>query len=451
MKIVLLCACACVLSSVHSLVLIVTEAVQIENVFLFKDGLELPHFMLTYDVPSFADSTLHIDSGRAYFDVIVIVKKELLNETLHQPVLLSVFDSHSRLWEGSFECRHFSTRVKEFEISSFITAPPLIRPRVVDIFPYNGDFIALFRLQYLYNYVDEFIIIEARCTFSGVQKPALLFTTDENREKFAPYMEKITYVVVEEFPPYPDSGNSGWLSFSQSFSPEFSKQLSGMLVTPNFWRANYQRLFSKFFLRPISDRGEQQLVLVTDCDELPNRTHFPQLHDLIKHNPHHHEPIPLFMMFFYYNFNTVNPFSWMQAYVITTQGYLALTDMLSPRIPPPTALPSLHVKQGGWHLSYFMSLDEIRRKMNSIAEQSIHSTESTTGMSKGPLRTESPPATLQSDEHLRHCIDHSQDLYTRQDPVSLAWTSRSSLRVTSFPEGWEEVQRQLVEAQSRPG
>ena len=39
--------------------------------------------------------------------------------------------------------------------------------RTIDCFPYNGECIALFRLAYLWDVVDEFIIVEARETHAG--------------------------------------------------------------------------------------------------------------------------------------------------------------------------------------------------------------------------------------------------------------------------------------------
>ena len=449
--------CVLVLSTslhifVQSLVLLMSNGVLIKNILLYKDGMELPQFLLTYDMESIEDHILSIDSGRAYFDTILIQKDQHSRCAPDMSGGLTVLDLDSVIWQHTFQCGSASDEM--FNITFAITATPLSRPRIVDVFPYNGDFVALFRVQYLFDSVDEFLLVEAATTFSGARKPSLLFTNEENTALFAPYMSKITYVVVEEFPPYPGDSNgegdaSSWLTFSSSFSPEFVGQLNSMLQTPNFWRANYQRLFSKFFLRPPSASGERQLILVTDCDELPNRTQFAHMHDRIRPSqPQQHAPIPLFMMFFYYNFNTVNPFSWLQPYAISTEGFLALTDMLSPRIPPPHSLPGAagaeggqqegriarHIEAGGWHMSYFMSFADIRRKVESIADQNFYNNN----------------ARFKTDQHIKHCIDNSLDLYLRTDSISQAWMSRANLQVTSFPEGWEQLQRQLELLQAAP-
>jgi hypothetical protein len=437
----------------------------VRDIRLLKDGLELPAFLvdMDYHAEGVADldmdldldlgvPLLRVDTGRALFDTIVIEKQMHVGSERHceegdyeegrmrkgecatvatEQGLLIVVDSGVRVWEGIFQVGF--PAVETFSIAASIAAPPLARPRIVDVFPYNGDYLAPFRLQNLFDYVDEFIIVEAAVTFSGTRKPQLLFNSDENRAIFAPYMSKITYVVVEEFPPYPDSN---WLQFSDEFSIDFIGTLNSMLKTPNFWRANYQRLFAKFFIRPPNPVGERQMVLVTDCDELPNRTSFAVMHDLIRtqHQSQRYLPIPLFMMFFYYNFNTVNPYSWRQAYVISTEGYLAQQDMLSPRVPLPDALPDQYIAEGGWHMSYFMSREEIRRKLDAIADQSFYNAN----------------PDFKSDQHILRCIQESRDLYLRSDYVSAAWTPRAKLRVTSFPAEWEELQRNLEQLQGLP-
>ena len=52
------------------------------------------------------------------------------------------------------------------------------------------------RLEYLYEEVDYFIILESAQTFSGKKKD---FVYEKNIEKFSKYQDKIIYYKLEEF------------------------------------------------------------------------------------------------------------------------------------------------------------------------------------------------------------------------------------------------------------
>jgi len=67
---------------------------------------------------------------------------------------------------------------------------------VVDVFTYNGEVdILRLRLAILSPYVDRFIIVEAKTTFSGFAKK-LYWMRDETH--FQEYWSKITYFVIDE-------------------------------------------------------------------------------------------------------------------------------------------------------------------------------------------------------------------------------------------------------------
>lgn len=67
---------------------------------------------------------------------------------------------------------------------------------IIDCISYNGEREILnLRLNILDSFVDRFIIVEAKTTFSGKQKP-LYFSRDEG--SFKPWWKKITYHIVDE-------------------------------------------------------------------------------------------------------------------------------------------------------------------------------------------------------------------------------------------------------------
>jgi hypothetical protein len=159
-------------------------------------------------------------------------------------------------------------------------------------------------VQYLYDYVDRFIIVEALYTHSGIKKPFLYF--HQHAALFAPYMDKITYAVIEEFAPPPPE--SVWSAATMRF------------ITPgtevSYWNENYQYTFPKYYIKPSSKEGSRQLVLVSDADEIASR-------DLILHLKNFEDddtlpmgkrsfdrPVHLLFFFFYYNFHTNNGLFW---------------------------------------------------------------------------------------------------------------------------------------------
>lgn len=67
---------------------------------------------------------------------------------------------------------------------------------VIDVFSYNGEKDLLdLHLNTLTQYVDKFIVVEAKTTFSGNQKP-LYFSSHE--QYFQKYYPKIEYFVIDE-------------------------------------------------------------------------------------------------------------------------------------------------------------------------------------------------------------------------------------------------------------
>ena len=65
---------------------------------------------------------------------------------------------------------------------------------VIDYVLYNGEPIIEFRLKYLNNYVDKFIIVESIFTFSGKKKDDFYFKI--NKDIFEPYRKKVLFFPI---------------------------------------------------------------------------------------------------------------------------------------------------------------------------------------------------------------------------------------------------------------
>jgi beta-1,4-mannosyl-glycoprotein beta-1,4-N-acetylglucosaminyltransferase len=106
---------------------------------------------------------------------------------------------------------------------------------------YNELDILECRLTELQNVVDKFVLVEAPVTFQGRPKP-LYYA--ENKERFAPWADKIVHVIADNLP---DGGVGD--------------------RTHAFYREGYQRGNIR---KALVDANLNDIVLLSDVDEIPN-------------------------------------------------------------------------------------------------------------------------------------------------------------------------------------
>lgn len=111
--------------------------------------------------------------------------------------------------------------------------------RVFDCFVFATELDLLeIRLHELAQVVDFFVVAEAEVTFKGEPKP-LVFQS--NRDRFAPFAERIRHVVVRDMP-------------------------AGTSKADNWRRQQYQR---NALIAGIDDATPEDIVLLSDVDEIP--------------------------------------------------------------------------------------------------------------------------------------------------------------------------------------
>ena len=72
--------------------------------------------------------------------------------------------------------------------------------KIFDVFLFNNELrILQLKLHEMADWVEAFVLVEARQTFTAAPKP-LVF--QENRDQFAAFADKIVHVVVDQFPDY---------------------------------------------------------------------------------------------------------------------------------------------------------------------------------------------------------------------------------------------------------
>jgi hypothetical protein len=195
--------------------------------------------------------------------------------------------------------------------------------RRFDCFIFHNELELLdIRLHELAGVVDAFVLVEATRTHAGRPKP-LHFA--ENRERFAPWLDKIRHVVVDDLP---DSGADRW---------------------PREW---HQR---NAILRGLTDAEPGDVVTVTDADEILRA-------DVLAAYDPRRGPCEATLAMHYYYLNCRRG-TWDKARVAPYADVLAAsperTRMSTPR--------GGAIADAGFHWSYLGGVQRIVEKLESFS------------------------------------------------------------------------------------
>ena len=273
-------------------------------------------------------------------------------------------------------------------------------PKLIDAFPYNGEEVAVFRLALLDRHVDHFIITEAGETFTGMRKPALYF--EQHAEVFAPYRHKISFLSIDRFPPM----DAAWQAAHTT--PQHNEQV--------WWNEAYQRNHCQAEAFRVA-KGSPFVLISADVDEIPDPL---LLGDAQALHAASNGPLFLDMAFHYYNFNWRKPERWQRAFVIRDSA-LAEVNLDEVRRHPGGARLLLNA---GWHLSYFMSVDAIARKVESFSHSELNLPQ------------------FKHAGHIARCLKQGVDLFGRTHE-DLVPTPADAPR----PQGWTAFQAELERLQ----
>jgi hypothetical protein len=107
--------------------------------------------------------------------------------------------------------------------------------KIYDCFTFYNEFDLLeLRLTELYNLVDHFVLVEGNTTYTSIPKP---FLFEENRERYAKWLDKIIHIKVDDMPNNPDAWVNDIFQRDQIF-------------------------------RGIKDADPDDLIMVSDLDEI---------------------------------------------------------------------------------------------------------------------------------------------------------------------------------------
>lgn len=206
------------------------------------------------------------------------------------------------------------------------------------------------RMEYLDSVVDYFVIVESNVTFVGKQKP-LYFA--ENQLRFKKYSHKIVY-----FPFIFDNS-----IHKLNFDVEVDIEKCASYDTVHWQIEKMQR---NHIANAVKIFDGNPFVILSDVDEIPSveAVEFAKLHA-------GNEQIPIasfFVKLFFYNLHNMDPNDWLS--IIFTNKEILIEKT-------PQFLRSNHrneelvapIANGGWHLSFFLTPEQIQHKIQNYSHQ----------------------------------------------------------------------------------
>ena len=212
--------------------------------------------------------------------------------------------------------------------------------KIFDCFTFYNEFDLLeLRLNELWDTVDYFVISEASSTHSGRPKPFLL---EDNWARFEKYASKIRHLKNTDVP-----------------------------VTNDSWVI--ERWQRKSIERGLTDMRPEDIVIVSDCDEIPSAAAIQAIKEDTNDYDRYILGIPLF--YFKLNYMMVQP-STRQRNIMVTRGRVftdpqaerALTFHGSKGLPLNYSNSEFCIlDMAGWHFTYFGDSNFTKNKIYSFA------------------------------------------------------------------------------------
>ena len=172
------------------------------------------------------------------------------------------------------------------------------------------------RLNYLYEYVDKFVIIESCQTFNGKKKQ---FNFENNKHRFKRFLDKIIYYKINDFHNTPEELYQ-YLSNHKYSNKRFIYKLMESHQYYNrkqiWWVLDsYHRECIHLALRKICKSND--LIIISDLDEIPSL----KVLKLIIKNKKLYLPIVCEQYEFKYYLNSLNNQNWLGS-IISPYSYL---------------------------------------------------------------------------------------------------------------------------------
>jgi len=226
--------------------------------------------------------------------------------------------------------------------------------KIFDCFMYFDEDVVLdVRLNYLNEYVDKFVIIEARYNHKGEKRKPKFDV--KNFEKFR---DKIIYLLIDQEAPEIEEVKN-----LDNIDKKAGEQIMNALRRENFQRNQ--------IINGLTEALDEDWIIISDIDEIPN------LKDIDLKNIK--SPIVFFkQLMMYYKFNLIlNNYPWIgskackKKNLVSPQWLRNIKDRAYPWWRIDTLFSKTKyiqvkvINNGGWHFSYLKSPEDIEKKLKS--------------------------------------------------------------------------------------
>jgi beta-1,4-mannosyl-glycoprotein beta-1,4-N-acetylglucosaminyltransferase len=212
--------------------------------------------------------------------------------------------------------------------------------KIIDCFTfYNELKILKFRLEYLYDHVDYFILVEGTLSHAG--KPKELFYQN-NKDQFEKYKNKIIHVIVSD--------------------------MKTVEEAPDAWvRENYQRNCIDKGIKELN-LNDNDIIHISDADEIPDKKiliHF-RYNEL-----NNNSRIQLLQDSYWYNLNCRGKKKWDSARIVNYHTYINVFNRISQdiRLKYLQTINTYHIEKGGWHFTWQGDIKFLINKLENFAHQ----------------------------------------------------------------------------------
>lgn len=277
------------------------------------------------------------------------------------------FSSHYLIKEGPIyeQIRSYESRANYFSPGFDTTVNYIPRKLVIDTFMFFNEIEMLEkRLEYLYDYVDYFVISESNLTHSGKSKKLNYLDV---QEKYKKYKRKIIY--------------APFLVSRDDY--DFPENVENFDIQNENWRLEKDQ---RNYITEIIKKFKQDcFVIISDVDEIPYRHALEfgisNMNDL--------GAIYFEQKMFYYNLENYVDVKWYGT-ILATKDVILKNDVKYVR---EHSWPAIF--NAGCHLSYFGNVDQIINKIESFAHQEFNKDK------------------YKDPEAIKESIENHKDLYQR--------------------------------------
>ena len=231
--------------------------------------------------------------------------------------------------------------------------------KIYDCFNFFNELDILeLRLNILYDTVDFFIIFESNLTHSGQNKP---FYFEQNKDRFSKFLDKIISYKIYDNP-------SDFVNLPNTEDIELQKIYGFMKTTKRFnpyFQGDYGRdYFQKESVRrPLVNCEENDIIIISDADEIPDPKVLKQLDKLDLNNTIY----SLNQTMYYFYLNVLKENEWCGSKMGL---YKNMKKYSFNEIRGDSSLSSI-IHKAGWHFSFMGGEEMVKNKMLSYSARDM--------------------------------------------------------------------------------